>query len=437
MKMRVEVPLPARDAYSALHQQNARLQRAVEELSLLNEMAAEISSTYDLDAIMRRVVHRALNLIHAQQGVITIADRQTPDTAYRTLIRTRAGVTGTDALHPPESLLGWMHLNRAPIAIDIRRPDDRLRGVRWPEGVSSILSVPLMVRSELTGMVTLYNKDRGGFTADDRRLLSIIASQSAHVIENARLLEEEKAHLRVREELKLARRMQMSLLPMSAPRVEGYDLAGVSVPAQEVGGDYFDFVGLDDASTALAVGDVVGKGLPAALLMANLQATLRGQLSAAGPVDQCIARVNDQLCRSTRPETFASLFLGFLDPVRHRLDFANAGHNRPLVVRANGTIERLETGGLVLGIKSGFAYDAASTSLEPGETILIYSDGLTEAMNETRDDFDETGVRQVLSASRSFSAEAMLAALLDAVRKHVGKADPSDDITMIVVRRTG
>jgi phosphoserine phosphatase RsbU/P len=430
-------PAKIGESVSVLRRQNEELRRAVEELAVLNELALEIGSTHELNVIMRRIVHRALHVVGAQQGVITIVDPESPDAAHRTLVRTRADSDGSDALHPPVSVLGWMQIHRSSIALDVRHPDPRFNGITWPDAVRTVLAVPLLVRSQLIGMITLYNKTgKDGFSDDDRRLLSIIASQSAQVIENARLLEEEKVHMRVQEELRLARRMQESLLPPAPPALPGYDIAGMSLPAREVGGDYFDYIPLSDGQWALAVGDVVGKGLPAALLMANLQATLRGHLAAAGAVSECLSRVNDQLHRSTRPETFASLFLGYLDTGAGIVTYASAGHNRPILRRCDGSIQQLEVGGLVLGLRPGLIYDEGRTEIGVGDTLLIYSDGLTEAMSPEREEFDERRVFEVLGHADRFSAFELQYELLKAVDAHTNGAGAADDVTMIIIHRT-
>jgi phosphoserine phosphatase RsbU/P len=425
------------ESLSALHDQNARLRRAVEELSVLNELAVDISSTLDLDRIMRRIVQRAMRVSRAEEGVITMIDNAASEPCLRTIVRTRSGDTRGKGMHPPDALIGWMQVHLQASIIDLRIPDDRFTGVQWPHGVISALVVPLLVRGRLTGMLTLYNKeDAQCFSEDDRRLLSIIASQSAQVLENARLLEEERAHARMQEEVRLARRMQLSLLPASAPIIPGLDVAGTSIPAREVGGDYFDFVPLGDGRWALAVGDVVGKGLPASLLMANLQATLRAHLGARRvDVAECLASVNDQLCRSTQAGTFASLVLVLVEPDTGIVDYANAGHNRPLLVRHGGSIETLSLGGLVLGVKEGIGYEAATVRLADGETLVLFSDGVTEAMDAKRFEFGDDRLETLVGCNAGASASEMMGRVLDHVREHVGAAEAHDDLTLVCCRK--
>ena len=179
------------------------------------------------------------------------------------------------------------------------------------------MCVPLSLKRQLIGVLTVFNKRAAeGFTESDQRLLSIIAAQSAQVIENARLYEEEQALREMRRDLEVARNIQMKLLPKSAPEIAGFDIAGKSVPAQNVGGDYFDFLPAGEQRFAICLGDVVGKGMPAALLMANVQATIRGQNLLQPSAGECLGRSNRLLYESTDSDKFVTLFYGILDPSR-------------------------------------------------------------------------------------------------------------------------
>ncbi len=420
----------------AAEDENGRLQRAVEELSLLNELAREIGASHDLPQVTKRIVHQALRAVAAEQGVLAVLDEQPEGEALRTLVRTAAGSSASPALRADDHLLGWMQLHHRPLRLAAPRTDPRFSGTPWPDTVASVLCVPLSARSRLIGTLTVFNKrGGGGFSEEDERLLAILAGQSAQVIENARLVEEEKKLVRMQEAVHLARRIQQSLLPDHAPATAGYDLAGLSLPAELVGGDYFDFIPMGDGRLALCVGDVVGKGLPASLLMANVQATLRGQSGPGVTASACLERANGFLYRTLRRGTFVTLFYGVLDPATHQFRSANAGHNRPLLLRADGTLERLEHGGLVLGALSASTYEEATHDFRPGDLLLVYSDGLTEAMSDGREEFGEERAEAVLRAHHGASAQAVVDALVEAVRAHAGAVPQSDDITLLVVKR--
>ncbi|NBC16973.1 MAG: SpoIIE family protein phosphatase [Bacteroidetes bacterium] len=423
----------------ALTAENERLRRAVDELSILNELAADIGATHDLEAIVRKIVRRSLEVVEAEQGVITMVDdAQEAGGAMKTLIRTSFDASALESLRPDEALLDWMRTHRRPLCLNAPRESKQFGYIDWPTSVRSLLCVPLSIRSRLIGLLIVYNKKRdGGFTEGDERLLSIIAGQSAQVIENARLHEEEKDLLRMREAMRVARDIQTRLLPTAAPDVPGYDLAGMSIPAQKVGGDYFDYIPVDAERLALCVGDVVGKGLGAALLMASVQAMLRAQTLPDVDVNTCLERANAQLHATTERGKFVSMVYGHLDTSTHHFRYTNAGHNRPLLRRRDGTIDELRSHGLVLGGMSSSTYAQDTVSLALGDTLLLYSDGLTEAMNMKREQFGEERLYALLREAAPSSAQRLLDHLLRAVLHFSKGAAQQDDITLLAVHRTG
>jgi sigma-B regulation protein RsbU (phosphoserine phosphatase) len=183
----------------------------------------------------------------------------------------------------------------------------------------------MIIKGRMIGILTLFNKESAeGFTEADQRLLTIIAGQSANVIENSRLFEEEKKLMQIQQEIQVASEIQKNLLPQEIPSIKGYDIYAINIPAREVGGDYYDFIKISETKTAIALGDVSGKGLPASMLMANLQATLRGQLLFCNCAKDCIKRANNMLFKSTDTSKFVTLFFGILDTEKHTLTYCNA-----------------------------------------------------------------------------------------------------------------
>ena len=416
-------------------EENQRLRRAVEELSVLNDLARAIGGSHSLQEVMQTIIHRSLRAIHAEQGVITLVDEQA-NQPMKTLVRTMVSSSKHPQYHFNQSLLGWMHLNKKPLLINDPRTDDRFRGVQWDESVRSLLCVPMMVKSTLMGVLTVYNKrEESEFTEGDQRLLAIIAGQSAQVVENARLYEEEHALQRMKEEVRLAATIQMDLLPKSSPVIPGYDIAGKSIPAQVVGGDYFDFIPVDDKRLAVCLGDVSGKGLPASLLMANLQATLRGQTLLANSAKLCVQRSNRLLYQSTSPEKFVTLFYSIFDTANHSICFSNAGHDNPFLFGEAGDPARLKTGGVVLSIMEDYPYEEETLPIGPGTVIVMYSDGVTEAVNVRQEQFGEDRIRQVIEEHRQATSAELIEHVVSAVRAHAAGAPQMDDITLVVARR--
>jgi sigma-B regulation protein RsbU (phosphoserine phosphatase) len=419
----------------AVREENERLKRAVEELSVLNELARAIGASSNSEEIMQTIVQRSLRAVNAEQGVITLVEQKSAD-PMKTLIRAMVSSSEHEQFHLTQAIVGWMHLNTKPLLLNNPRTDERFRGVQWDESLRSLVCVPMMLKSELKGILTLTNKKDGKeFSGDDQRLLAIIAAQSAQVIENARLNEREKQLIKMQEELKLAAKIQAELLPKTSPQIPGYDIAGKSIAAQTIGGDYFDFVSIDEQRLAVCLGDVSGKGLTAAMLMANLQATLRGQALATSSPSACMRRANALLHQSTSADKFVTLFYGVLDYANHQLHFCNAGHDHPFLFSNSPEPIRLKTGGIILAMMEEFAFAEETISLSPHSLLVIVSDGITEAINERAEYFGEERLAEVISANRTRSAAEMIEAIVGAAKLHAGGTVQSDDMTVVVVKR--
>ena len=233
----------------------------------------------------------------------------------------------------------------------------------------------------------------------------------------------------------MARNIQTNLLPKSNPEIPGYDLAGRNISALNVGGDYFDFIRLDDHRLAIGLGDVSGKGLAASLVMANLQATIRSLALFDSDPKECLERANKLLFRSTDARTFVSLFYGVLDTRRHSLCYASAGQDMPILLSAGGELALLTTRGIALGIKEDVSYEKEEISIIPGDRLLIYTDGVSEAMNEMMEEFGKTRLQSVLRRAEGEAAAVIIERILDAVGSHVHDATQSDDMTIVLLQR--
>ncbi len=245
----------------------------------------------------------------------------------------------------------------------------------------------------------------------------------------------EEARMRVEAEARTAREIQMNFLPESDPIISGYSVAGRSIPALNVGGDYYDFIRLDEHRLAIGLGDVSGHGLPSALVMANLQATIRSQAAFDPDPARCLERANRLLYHSTDAHTFVSLFYGILDIRNHSLTYANAGQNWPIIFPSAGSPAMLTGHGLVLGVRETTEYTNEEIELRYGDLIVFYSDGVTEAMNEAREQFgDERLIGAVRGLSRGTS-QSLIDCIVRSVSSHVGKMPQADDMTLIVAER--
>jgi sigma-B regulation protein RsbU (phosphoserine phosphatase) len=418
-----------------LQAENQKLKQAVEELSLLNEIATAVSSTMAMEEINKLIVGKCLSRINAEQGYVSLVSNQEKVEKTNTLIRVFDKSTLSVPFRLGITLTGWMHKHQAPLLVNDAFADERFQGTEWNGmPIRSVLAVPLKVKNRLIGFMALFNKKHGDFSAEDQRLLSIVGMQSAQTIEAARLYEEEKRAQAMEEEMRTAQTIQQHLLPKEAPKLPGFDAAGMTVSAKEVGGDYFDYLPLAGGRWGLVVADVAGKGLPAAMLMANLQATIRGQVSFAGSCRECLTNANLLLKQSMTPGRFATLFLAFLDPARKILTYSNGGHNPPYLFKADGSFRELSHGGPILGVLDSQLYAEETVVLAAGDVLVIYTDGETEAFNEKGEQFGEERLLATLKPVLSRPAEEILAAVVGAVRKFCGRAPQSDDMTLVVLK---
>lgn len=415
--------------------ENERLKKSVAELSMLNEFAQIISSTLSLEKVLDKVVAASLKAIDAEQGTINLLQSPGSSPPFQTLIRKADQTQPMDKYRLDLELSGWMIKNRQPLLIN-DFPQDKMFGkAGGDQKIRSLLSVPLLCKGNLIGVVNLFNKKNDdGFTTDDQRLLSIIASQSAQVIENARLYEEEKQLHEYEQDLEMARGIQNNLLPKESPRIPGFDVAGKSYAAREVGGDYFDFIDLGDSRWSIAVGDVSGKGVPASLLMSNLQATLRNQALNNVSLVDCISKTNRFLFLNTEANQFATLFSGILDARDRTFSYVNAGHNYPLLLTNSGEMLELQTGGMILGLLPDRPYQEESRKFQPGELLVIYSDGVTEAENELEEQFGENRLQEIIRQHQRLPADQLLNKIYNEVIKFSGPTRQNDDITLVIIK---
>lgn len=420
-----------------LDEENERLREAVEELTVLNDIAIAVGSTLSLDRIMELIVRKCIKHFQAEQGAVMLIDPEDKTRPLHTMIR-RADRSETVLPYRLDTqLIGWMLKHKKSLLVNDLAGDTRFSIPGGEAGdIRSILSAPLLFKGSTIGLINVFNKKLpDGFTDTDKRLLAIIATQSAQVIENARLYEEEQTLLRIQDEMRVAYKIQTGLLPRGAPDIPCYAVAGKSIPAALVGGDYYDYIETTDGTWGICLGDVSGKGMPAALLMANLQATLRSQILQGLPVARCLEHANKLLFRSTGPDRFATLFYGMLDHRKHEFCYANAGHNPPLLFGRDGEVSGLEAGGTVLGSFESALYEEGRIALKVGDVILIYSDGISEAADEKGRQFGEDRIADIVVANPDGSVTDHLEGLLKAVQRHAGGASLRDDMTVVVIKR--
>jgi sigma-B regulation protein RsbU (phosphoserine phosphatase) len=410
------------------------LRRRVRELAVLNELSKSISTVQDPDEIIRIIVDQALRSLDATEGSIRLL-KDSAASAFTTLIRRKE--SGADADYKvSDSVVGWLLRYRQPLLVKDLRTDPRFRtSEAITRTLRSFLAVPLLFRDRMVGVMSVSNKrDDAEFSENDAELLALMASQSAEVIENARLTRDVREKELMEKELSLARQIQMGLLPQEVPADVTIEWAAAEIPAKQVGGDYYDYLSIEPGWLALAVGDVSGKGVTGALLMSNLQASFHMLAGRGIPAGQMVKEMNALLYKNTPPEKFATFFYADLRAKELRLDYVNAGHNYPMIVGADGTVRELIAGGPPLGLFETATFESESVNLAPRDSIILYSDGVVEAENERHAGYGDDRFKEILVTNRHLPAEGLKDAVIEDLKRFVGAAPPSDDITLVVVR---
>jgi phosphoserine phosphatase RsbU/P len=424
------------------------------EVNLIYSFSEKLAALLDLEAVARLTLHEARHLIAATDGVILLLDDQTGKLSivagFGDVLPRVAGLCAGEGAIGSVAASGIGEivedLDQDP------RPNDGIPGVK------SLACAPLTVGERVIGVIALACTERTVYTAGELKLLTTLALQAATAIENARLFERtvqaarererllalhqeaELARAKLESEFILAARIQADLFPSAMPPLFGYDLAARSRPARRCGGDYYDALavpGRDGAGRVLmCVADVSGKGLPASLVMSNMQATLRALLGHLPSLPDLAARASDLLFASTAPEKYVTAAFLELAPEKDTAQFVSAGHVDNLLLRANGEAKALTSTGMPLGLLGlGLQYEKVELALEPGDCLVLYSDGIPEAQNETDEEFGEERLRVVVRDAVADGAEAVCAQVFEAIDAFAGGAPQFDDITLLVLRK--
>jgi sigma-B regulation protein RsbU (phosphoserine phosphatase) len=308
--------------------------------------------------------------------------------------------------------------------------------------LQSELLLPLAVRDKLLGFISLGPKrSEEPYTGSDVRLLKSVAAQTGLALENANLLQtvadEVAKRERLNREVEIAREVQERLFPQKLPVIAGLDFAGHCRPALGVGGDYYDFLALPRGQLGVAIGDVSGKGIAAALMMASLQASLRGEATRAPEnLAAAVANVNRLVYEASSSNRYATFFYGQYDPAQGKFDFVNAGHNPPILFhRADGgTVTRLEPGGTVIGLIENVDYQQGSVWISPGDLLVAFTDGISEAMNLEDEEWGEDRLLESIRSCQAATAQELLESVFAAATEFAGAAPQHDDMTLVVLR---
>jgi serine phosphatase RsbU (regulator of sigma subunit)/pSer/pThr/pTyr-binding forkhead associated (FHA) protein len=409
------------------------------KLAALLEITASLSKTLQLESQLQEVTNRLLKLFaQADRCFLILVEEETGN--LRPIAVSIAH--GGNNFFSHTIVRECLKTNKALL---LREPD-KLPGSTdsvIESQMRSVMCVPLSSGEDPPfGVIQLDTQnDRNRFTEDDLKLLCGVAQQAGVALENARYHELLLAQARVKSELEMARQVQLNFLPPAVPELPGYEFYAYYKAAREVGGDYYDFIPLPDQRLAITVGDVAGKGMPAALLMARFSSEARFCFLTERDPAAAVARLNDQLHPVTSPmDRFVTLAAAVLDPLSHTLSLINAGHPRPLWYRPGdrtfGNAIPLEDEGALLGTTRGCRYQGYDIRLQPGDCLVLFSDGVTDAQSVQMRSFRMKGIHAVLQKDAPGTPAALGQRIIRAVEKHAREAEQYDDITLICLGRS-
>ncbi len=298
----------------------------------------------------------------------------------------------------------------------------------------SELTVPIASDGQVIGAFTLESDQPHNFSEKDLEWLTVLATQVGVAIDRARLHQELLEKKRLDEELRIAREVQLSLLPTSAPEVPDLDIAGLNIPSRDIGGDYYDFIPIVQGHLGIVIADVSGKGIPASLIMASFRAFLRAEIRHNYAIQMIFARVNNLLREILQLNQFVTAFYGVLDLERRRFTFSNAGHHPMLLLRPDGKVRQLKTGGTVLGVFENAFYDEEFIDLKPGDLFLLYTDGLVEAENRAGQMFGRKRLEKFVRANSDQTAAQLCESIYVEMRRFTKESRLDDDTTIVVAK---
>ena len=412
------------------------LRRYVEELRTLYRVSEILTSPRHVNDVLRLVVRTVCSALEVKACGLRLLEPETGDLVIRAVHGLSPEYLDKGPVRIDESEIDQTAMDGEPVYVRDILHDKRILYPKemYDEGLRSNLVVGLRFRGKPIGALRIYTGEKRYFHQSEIALAEAIGNLAAIAITNAQLYEETLEKGRLEHELGLAAQIQAHLLPAECPQPEGFDIAALSEPCRQVGGDFYDFIIQPDGRRlGLVIADVCGKSMGGALLMATTRSAMRVEAEHCTTPAEIITRVNMCLCRDTRPEEFVTLFLAKLEIGPRILHYANAGHNPPLLYR-DGKAIPLRGAGMVCGVLYENTYHETDVQLQSGDILLLYTDGLDEARNVEDQLFGLERTNEVILANQDKSAEDILHELTAEAHRFVGKREQSDDLTMMLVK---
>jgi sigma-B regulation protein RsbU (phosphoserine phosphatase) len=413
-----------------------RLKSAVEELTVLNDLAIAASSSLEVDQMLDIIVQKSIKAVKAEQGKIMLVTEE-KGAPLQTLIRQDNFSGRSTSYNVGTHITGWVLKNQKTLLIENLATDNRFTtSEQENKEIRSVLCVPIWFRAKIVGVLMVTNKKSSEtFTENDSRLLSIIAAQSGQLIRNSQLQEEALEKKRMEQELTFARNIQMSLVPTKDPKSDHYEIASYFNPADEVGGDYFDYFFFNEKHIALVQADVSGHGVSAAMIMTMVKGILNSITHRFNTVDEALNEVNSTLSKIAPPEMFVTMVFLFFDLEEKVLKLSNAGHNPILFYNSKSkSFDWIEIPGCALNLTQSSTYKLKEVSVNPTDLFLLFTDGVTETINSQSEMYGKERLVKCIKSMVDNSTADIIKHIKNDLNSFSNHSPQADDIALIAIK---
>jgi len=406
-------------------------------LGVLGEVSQALIYHMPLDKLLDHIMDLITGNIPMDRGVLMLRKGQTDEFVHK-VVRVQDSPLRSQSILVSRSIVRTALDKTSSVLISDIESDAELRGqlsvVRGK--IHSAMCVPLWNGNAIIGLIYCDRAALSGpFTEDDLRLLTLLANLAANKIENAILIEDQREKDRLRQEMETAAQIQKNFLPKSDPVFEPFDISGATRACRHVGGDYYDFIPVDQDRLGIVIADVSGMGVSAALLMASLRAALHAAIPVTKDLALLAAKLNDFVHASSDAQSFISFFFGFLERDRGELRYVNAGHNPPLLVGPAGGPRRLDSTGFCLGMFPSVSFETGTVPIEPGQILCLFTDGIVESRNAGKEEFGDDRLAERLRESAGLRARDIMEKVYEDTFAFSACAEPGDDMTLVIVKR--
>jgi sigma-B regulation protein RsbU (phosphoserine phosphatase) len=423
------------NAIARLCYQEYQLRQRINELTAVYNVTMMLADARDLEIVLQRTVRAVCEVMKTKASSLRLIDYDRDELVIKAVYNLSAEYLGKGRIllsqavidHQALASKGYEYVRNMGQDPRVLFPQEAKR-----EGIVSMLSVGMRYKGKSIGVLRVYTAQEQAFTQFQIDLMKAVAAQAAAAIEHARLVQETMQAQALERQVQMAAQVQHRMIPHQPPAIPGIDLAAVYVPCFELGGDFYDLIELPYNNLGMVIADVSGKGVPASLTMAAVRAALRAQVDNVYYLYEVLRRINLMLCRDNSPGEFVTLFYGVLDGRNRRLTYCNAGHPPAMILR-DGKIIELNSDNMVLGVDPQEKYVQSLVDLRVGDTLLLYTDGLMDAMNFNQERFGKQRVIEAFAPGGA-SAEAIVQSILWSQRRFTGLAKPTDDVSMIVAK---